>query len=133
MSLSGRRPNDRTENAKDRAKRVGMGILDGLSALGTVMADGPKHERIKEIDGEIERLRHERNTLIATLIEPGNLKVDDDYDPHKAVIINPPRNLGDGRLTECPGRVTRSVYDSVHPGCPYKETIHGRHEFTLRD
>jgi hypothetical protein len=131
MSFSGRRPTDRTETAKSRAKRVGMGLLDGLSAIGTVMADGPKFERIKEIDAEMERLQHEKDTLIVGLIEPGDLKVSEGYDPNRAGIhrLSPEG----GRLTMCPGRVTRSIYDSVHPGCPYKDTIHGKHEFTLRD
>lgn len=125
MSLSGRRPNERT-------RKIGKGILDGLSLLGTALADGPKHDRIKEIDAELERLQHEKDTLINSLIEPGDLKVSEGYDPHKAAIIHPARH-SEGRLTICPGRSTSSRYDPVHPGCPYVNQIHNKHEFTLRD
>ena len=87
------------------AKRIGKGLLEGLSAIGTVMADGPKVERIKEIDAHIESLQHEKDSLIASLIEPGEYKVSDSYDP----------------------------FDKSHPGCPYHGTQHIAHEFTLRD
>jgi hypothetical protein len=116
----------------DRARKIGKGIFEGLSLLGTALADGPKHDRIKEIDAEIERLQHERDTLIASLIEPGDLKVSKGYDPNKAVVIHNVRP-GEGRLTQCPGRSTSSAYDRCHPGCPYNSKIHGAHEFTLRD
>ena len=125
--FTGRRPND-------RARRIGKGLLDGLAYLGTVMSDGPKLERIEEIDSEIERLQHEKDSLIASLIEPGDLKVSDGYDPHKAVIIHPPRTAGEGRLTKCEGSWRdNDPFDKSHPGCPYRKTQHVKHEFTLRD
>ena len=96
--FTGRRPTG-------RAKSFGRALLDGLDAIGTAMADGPKVERIKEIDAHIESLQHEKDSLIASLIEPGNLKVSDSYNP----------------------------FDKSHPGCPYHGTQHIAHEFTLRD
>lgn len=109
--------------------RIGKGLLDGLEAVGTAMNDGPKLERIKQIDSEMERLQHEKDSLIVGLIEPGNLKVSDDYDPHKAVIMN----VAGARLTHCEGRRTSSRYHDAHPACPYIETIHNAHDFTARD
>lgn len=126
MTMSGRRPND-------RLGRIGKGLLEGLAAVGTMMADGPKLERIEQIDSEIERLQHEKDTLIASLIEPGDLKVSDDYDPNKAVIIHPAR-AGEGRLVKCEGSWRdNDPFDKSHPGCPYRKTQHIKHEFTLRD
>lgn len=127
MSITGRRPNE-------RANRFAKSFMEGLSFVGTALADGPKHERIREIDVEIERLQQEKDALITSLIEPGDLKVSDGYDPNKAVIIkNVFSRPGDGRLVLCKGRRTTSTYHDAHPGCPYVDTIHNSHEFTLRD
>lgn len=136
--FTGRRSND-------RARRFGRGILDGLSALGTAMADGPKRARIDEIDRHVADLLQERDHLIADLIEPGDMKVSENYDPRwrKAVVEDAEDKsamdaiFGEkqdaGRLTKCRGRAYDGYNTTVHPGCPYVETIHGSHEFTLRD
>lgn len=135
MSISGRRPND-------RARRIGKGLLEGLSAIGTALADGPKFQRIEEIDAQITELRQERDHLIKDLIEPGDYKVSSDYDPRWRKTDVEPAEASDiamsfpdteGRLTQCKGRSTSSTYSSVHPGCPYNAKIHVAHEFTLRD
>ena len=127
-TFSGRRPTD-------RMSRSGKGFLEGLTIVGTVLADGPKHERINEIDAEMERLQLEKDTLIASLIEPGNLKVSEGYDPNKAVVNKPPHRTADGgRLTQCAGQWSATTkYHDAHPGCPYLGTKHNPHEFTLRD
>jgi hypothetical protein len=126
--FTGRRPND-------AAKRFGKSLLNGLSYLGTVMADGPKLERIEEIDQLLIDLKQERDHLINALIEPGDLKVSDDYNPHwtkPSTIVT--TSTRDGRLTQCKGRFTRtSTFSDEHPGCPYSGTVHNAHEFTLRD
>lgn len=126
--------------SSDRAKRIGRGLLEGLSALGTAMADGPKHERIEAIDKEIKNLQQERDHLIKSLIEPGDLKVSENYDPYwRKPEVDDEEPLMDqyfgkpGRLTKCKGRSTSSRYHEAHPGCPYVEQIHTAHEFTLRD
>lgn len=134
MTMSGRRPND-------RARRIGKGILDGLSAIGTALADGPKYQRINEIDAQITELRQERDHLIYGLIEPGDLKVSEDYDPRWRKTDVEPDEASDiamsfpdtGRLTRCRGRASMNAYHSAHPGCPYVDTIHNSHEFTLKD
>lgn len=135
-SFTGRRSND-------RAKRIGRGLLEGLSALGTVMADGPKKVRIQEIDRMVEDLLQERDHLIADLIEPGDLKVSENYNPRwrKPVVEDEDEDrdyiFGDkqphGRLTECKGRSTMGSYHEAHPACPYIGQRHNAHEFTLRD
>lgn len=121
MSITGRR-------------KTGLGdsILRGLAAVGTAMSDGPKLERIRQIDADLDNLQHEKDTLIAGLIEPGDLRVSEGYDPHRAVVI---RNVrpGEPRLVECEGRSTMSVFHDAHPACPYIEQRHNAHEFTLRD
>lgn len=134
----GRRPND-------RARRIGRGILDGLAAVGTALNDGPKFARIGEIDDLILELQQERDHLIADLIEPGEYKVSENYDPkwRKPTVEEPEDKsamdaiFGEkqdaGRLTTCRGRAYDGYNTTVHPGCPYKDSIHGRHEFTLRD
>jgi hypothetical protein len=116
-----------------RASRVGRGILDGLSVLGTALADGPKITRIKEIDAEMERLQHERDSLIVTLTQDyEGYEVSEDYDPNKAVIMHV--RPGEGRLTKCAGSWRdNDPFDKSHPGCPYRKTQHVGHEFTLRD
>lgn len=128
--FTGRRPSD-------RARRIGKGILEGLSAIGTAMADEPKRARIEEIDEEIKNLKQERDHLIKTLIEPGDLKVSKNFDPYwrkpeerTRVRVMP---VGEGRLTKCKGRSYMGKFHDAHPGCPYIDTIHGPHEFTLRD
>lgn len=135
MSISGRRPNEKTRS-------FGRSILDGLSAIGTALADGPKYQRIKEIDAQIVELRQERDHLVHGLIEPGDLKVSDDYDPRwrKAAVADDADAVmpdifssGEGRLTKCGGRTTMSRYHDAHPGCPYVAQVHNEHEFTLRD
>lgn len=131
MTFTGRRPTG-----------VGRSILNGLAALGTAMADGPKLVRIEEIDKQVADLLQERDHLIADLIEPGDLKVSKNYDPNwrKPVVEDdePFQSSlsafsGEGRLTECKGRRTTSTYHDAHPGCPYVGQIHNAHEFTLRD
>jgi hypothetical protein len=116
------------------AKRFGKGLLDGLAYVGTALADGPKLQRIEEIEGQIEALTWERNKLISELIEPGNLKVDEDFDANRPPVTHAPRvRAGEGRLTECEGQFSTSSDWHVHPGCPYKGSRHGAHEFTLND
>lgn len=133
MSFSGRRPTG-------RASRIGKGILAGLDALGTAMADGPKRTRIAEIDKQVKDLLQERDHLVVSLIERGDYEVSDNYDPY----WRKPETDADeketvsytsdaGRLTQCKGRTTSSRYHDAHPGCPYVEQIHNAHEFTLRD
>lgn len=128
MTISGRRPTG-------RASRIGKGLLDGLAAVSTAMADSPKRERIAQIDIELERLQHEKDTLILGLIEPGDLKVSEGYDPRRAAIINnAPVSSSDGRLTNCEGQWSASsTIHNCHPACPYLGTKHIAHEFTLRD
>lgn len=132
--------NDFTGRRKsDRAKRFGKGLLEGLSALGTVMADGPKRERIAEIDEQIKELQQERDHLITELIEPGDLKVSEGYDPKwsKSPRTEPLMDqffgAGTPRLVQCKGRSHSGTFHSAHPGCPYIDQIHNAHEFTLRD
>lgn len=123
----------------NRARNIGKGILEGLSALGTAMADAPKRQRIEEIDKTILNLQQERDHLIADLIEPGDLKVSESYDPYwRKPVVEEEHDtsksiFGEGRLTQCKGRTTSSRYHEAHPGCPYVEQIHTKHEFTLRD
>lgn len=127
MTVSGRRP---TGNAR----RIGKGFLEGLAAVSSALADSPKRERILQIDLEMERLQHEKDTLIVGLIEPGDLKVSEDYDPRRAAIIHNAPVSTDGRLTDCRGSwQDNDPFDKSHPGCPYRKTQHGSHEFTLRD
>ena len=130
--------NDFTGRRKTgKAGRISKGILDGLAALGTAMADAPKQSRIEEIDEEIKNLQQERDHLIADLIEPGDLKVSKDYDPYwrkpeaEATVFV--AGSGEGRLTQCKGRRYSGTYHDAHPGCPYVNQIHIAHEFTLRD
>ena len=116
------------------AKRIAGGILDGLSVLGTALADSPRRERITEIESQLESLTWERNKLISELIEPGDLKVDDNFDVRRPPICyKPAPRAGEGRLTECEGQWSDSDTFKVHPGCPYKHTKHNKHEFTLND
>jgi hypothetical protein len=112
------------------AKRIGRALLDGLDTLGTAMNDGPKRQRISEIDNLIIELQQERDHLIAGLYEPGDLKVSDNYDPkwRKA-----DEDMPTGRLTECRGKFSDGDVYSPHPACPYKDTVHRRHEFTAND
>lgn len=128
----------------NRARNIGKGILEGLGALGTAMADAPKKVRINEIDTLVENLLQERDHLIADLIEPGDLKVSENYDPRwrkpSVVGVDEAGPLGDrpvvaeGRLTECAGSWRdNDPFDKSHPGCPYRKTQHVKHEFTLRD
>lgn len=126
-------------------RKTGLGdsILRGLSALGTAMADGPKYARISEIDTAVAELLQERDHLIYGLIEPGELKVSDNYDPRwrkpaveendETPIMDQYFGAGTARLTECKGRDTMSTYHDAHPGCPYVAKVHTSHEFTLRD
>lgn len=118
-----------------RAKQFGKGLLGALDALGTAMADGPKRTRIAEIDIQVKDLLQERDHLVVGLIERGDYEVSDSYDPHwskpagGAVV-----NTGEGRLTQCKGRWSaNSQIHDAHPGCPYVNTQHNAHEFTLRD
>lgn len=125
MTISGRRPTG-----------LGRSILEGLSALGTALADGSNRERIKEIDKQVKDLLQERDHLIHDLIEPGDLKVSENYDPFwkksgSTTTIDHDDEIG--RLTECGGRSTSGRYHDAHPACPYVDTIHNAHEFTLRD
>lgn len=123
----------------NRAKRIGKGLgnglLGGLSVLGSVsmaMTDAPKRARLLEIDAELQDLLQERDHVIASMLEPGDLEISDDYDPYwrKGAAV---QNTTDGRLTKCKGRNTISKYHEAHPACPYIEKIHTAHEFTLRD
>lgn len=130
-NFTGRRPSD-------RAKKFGRAFLDGLDALGTVLSDGPKLERIKEIEAHINRLQNEKDSLVSSLIDPGEYKVSDDYDPNR--VFTPlmdqyfGKREGAGRLTKCKGQwsATATIHD-CHPACPYLGTRHIAHEFTLRD
>lgn len=117
------------------ASRLGKSLLEGLSALGTALADGPKLARIEEIDNLVTELLQEQDHLIAALIEPGSLTVSEDYDPkwRKSPSVQETSEDGIGRLTECEGRNTRSLYHDAHPACPYVDSVHNAHEFTLRD
>lgn len=136
--FTGRRRND-------RLGRIGRGLLDGLAAVGTAMADGPKVSRILAIDEQVKQLLQERDHLVTDLIEPGEFKVSENYDPtwRKPEVEEPDTEVpimdqyfgkqDAGRLTECKGRSTSSRYHDAHPGCPYIETVHNKHEFTLRD
>lgn len=119
-----------------KGKKVARAIGTGLAALGTAMADGPKHARIEAIDQEIKDLKQERDHLIAGLIEPGSLKPSKDYDPNAYVgrIVRAPAPYStDGRLEHCEGREYSGKYHKAHPACPYIDTIHIAHDFTLRD
>lgn len=128
-----------------RPTGFGNRILNGLAAIGTAMADGPKRARIEEIDREVAQLLQERDHMIADLIEPGELKVSKNYDPNwrkPAIEETEDKTAMDaifgekqdaGRLTKCEGRSTSSRYHDAHPGCPYIDRIHNAHEFTLRD
>ncbi len=110
-------------------------VLDGLATVGTAIADQPKYSRIREIDNQVKELLQERDHLIADLIEPGELKVSEDYDPSWRKTETPVSSgTGEGRLTQCKGRfsASSSIHDA-HPGCPYLATKHNAHEFTLRD
>jgi hypothetical protein len=131
-------------SGKKASKTVGRGILTGLAALGTAMADGPKLQRIDVIDQEIKDLRQERDHLIAGLIEPGDLKPSKHYDPNAYVGRSvsspapyssdlPPGSPLRARLEHCKGREYSGKYHKAHPACPYIDTIHNAHDFTLRD
>lgn len=139
MTMSGRRPND-------RLNRIGKGLIEGLSAIGTALADGPKVSRILEIDRQVAELLQERDHLVKDLIEPGDFVVSENYDPNwrKPKVEEPEdKNAMDaifgekqdaGRLTTCKGRWSvNSQFHDAHPGCPYIDTVHNKHEFTLRD
>lgn len=118
-----------------RAKKIGSSILDGLSLLGTALSDGPKHARIEEIDQIVADLLQERDHLINDLIEPGNLRVSENFDPRwskPSTIVQV--DSSDGRLTQCSGSWRdNDPFDASHPGCPYRKQQHIAHEFTLRD
>lgn len=116
-----------------RFKKFAGAVLDGLSEMAVASAENARQTRIAEIDKEVRDLLQERDHLIVDLVEPGDLKVSENYDPYwtKPTTLSPAK--GEGRLAECDGRSTMSVYSNVHPGCPYKDTIHNSHEFTLRD
>lgn len=131
--FTGRRPSD-------AAKRISKGFREGFNMLGIALADGPKRRRIEEIDALIIELNQERDHLIKDLIEPGDLKVSENYDPRWTKTESKDEDEDDvtlsqdgGRLTTCEGRDSMSVYHNAHPGCPYLETVHIKHEFTLRD
>lgn len=114
-----------------RVKAFGKGLIEGLGALSTAMVDSPKRERIREIDFEIEKLQYEKDCLITSMIEPGDLEVSKGFDPNNAVIMNPPTKPG--RLTDCAGRDSYSLVHNAHPACPYVKQIHVAHQFTAHD
>lgn len=121
-----------------RIRKIGSAILDGLDRMAVVSHDGTSRARIEEIDDEIVLLRRERDHLIANLYEPrADEVVSDDYVPGayqpQPKVWKHDHTESVGRLTTCKGRNTSSRYHDAHPGCPYIETIHTSHEFTLRD
>jgi len=116
-----------------RVSRIGKGLLDGLVTMSDALHDGGLRTQIEDIDGQIEVLRRERDSLISRLYEPGDLKVSDDFDPTWRKPETTPTPSGPGRLTQCAGREYMGVYHGAHPGCPYIDSIHKAHDFTLRD
>ena len=120
-----------TDSPRHRATNLGKGLLDGLGYIATKLADSGNLDRIKEIDAEIALLKQERNHLIKGLIEPGDLKVDEDV-PLMDKFFG--KKADAGRLTKCKGSWRdNDPFDKSHPGCPYRKTQHTEHEFTLRD
>ena len=120
----------------DRLRSFGKTMLDGLIYLGEALSDDPKKVRIKEIDELMRDLNQERDHLIASLINPGNLEVSALYDPNwtgpKSAVATP--DPEGGRLTLCAGRLfENSDIHDTHPACPYYATKHIKHEFMLRD
>lgn len=119
-----------------RLKGFGEMLLDGLDAMSVALNDGPKIERINEIDKQIRDLKQERDHLIMGLTQKyEGYEVSDDYDPHwrkSESTLSEPVEVGDGILVHCKGRDTMSVRHEAHPACPYVGEYHTAHEFILR-
>lgn len=119
-----------------RLKKFGAALLDGLDAMATAANDAPKRSRILEIDNTILELQQERDHMIQGLVEKGDYVVSENYNPNWSKKSEPiaPVVAGEGRLTKCKGRWSEtSTMHDAHPGCPYINTKHIAHEFTLKD